>query len=84
MIEDFKVQTISNNSCKYCNTNLNLNCALLNSAFKDPRFSGRPRALQKVMSALFASNSMGGPHEEKNGGIVFRYVLVNKQVLRKI
>ena len=36
------------------------------SAFKDPRFSGRPKALQTVMSEFFAS----GPHE-KNGGIVF-------------
>ena len=43
-------------------------------AFKDPRFSGRPRALQKVMSALFASSSSGGAgDEEKNGGIVFAH-----------
>ena len=48
--------------------------SLFYSAFKDPRFSGRPRALQKVMSALFASSSVGGTsNEEKNGGIVFRY-----------
>lgn len=41
---------------------------LLSSAFKDSRFTGRPRSLQKVMSAFFASS----PGED-NGGIVFTH-----------
>ena len=38
------------------------------SAFKDSRFTGRPRSLQESMSAFFASKK-----NEKNGGIVFTH-----------
>ena len=63
-------------NCRQCINNWEIQTLKIcsyNSSFKDPRFSGRPKALQKVMSALFASSSVGGPNEEKNGGIVFRY-----------
>ena len=40
----------------------------MSTAFKDSRFTGRPQALQTVMSAFFASSP-----NEPNGGIVFTH-----------